>query len=187
AAVECLLGHPDHLAWMNAAAGPPTHRWRLLADSSLDWGQGLPALREALPKLRRPGETAWLAYFGTADPPADGIDAEALASGPFRWSRRLETPLHGGLYCVGATSLVQIWSQTCPGPWHVDYERAWQEVQPLVRSFFDADVDAREAMLARDGRSWWSTVVWRYEELELGRLCAMLRQREPDAALAGGA
>jgi 4-amino-4-deoxy-L-arabinose transferase-like glycosyltransferase len=187
AALEGLLSHPHHLAWMNAAAGPPSRRWHQAVDSSLDWGQGLPALRDALPSLRHPGETAWLAYFGTADPPAEGIDAEALASVPYRWNRRIGTPLHGGLYCVGATSLAQLWSQACPGPWHEDHERAWQDVRPLARRMFDADAGERERLLARDGPELWSAIVLRYEELELGRLAATLRHREPDAVLAGGA
>lgn len=58
--------HPHYLAYVSEAAGGPSRGYRLLADSSLDWGQDLKTLRayadrQGLRDLK-------LSYFGSADP-----------------------------------------------------------------------------------------------------------------------
>ena len=45
-ALESLYRWPNYLAYFNLLAGGPAHGYQHLADSSLDWGQDLPALRE---------------------------------------------------------------------------------------------------------------------------------------------
>lgn len=67
-AVRCA---PDSLAYFNELAGGPDGGRRVLADSNLDWGQGLKALGQ---ELRRRGEpVVFLSYFGVADPSYYGI------------------------------------------------------------------------------------------------------------------
>ena len=41
---ESLWRWPNYLAYFNQLAGGPSHGYRHLVDSSLDWGQDLPAL-----------------------------------------------------------------------------------------------------------------------------------------------
>jgi hypothetical protein len=102
AAPACV--HPDYLAYFNGLAGGPAggHRW--LVDSSLDWGQDLPALarwqrENGVRPLR-------LAYFGTADPVAYGLDAKwlpsHLAPPQHHIERRVE---RGDVVAVSATLL----------------------------------------------------------------------------------
>lgn len=62
---------PDLLTYFNEAAGGPAGGRRLLADSNLDWGQGLPALGAEL--ARRGDPVVALSYFGTGDPAAHGV------------------------------------------------------------------------------------------------------------------
>lgn len=69
---------PHYLAYVNGFAGGPTNGWRLMADSSLDWGQDLPGLRAYLESGDR-GPVA-MKYFGTALPEAYGIHADDVAS-----------------------------------------------------------------------------------------------------------
>ena len=62
---------PDYLSYFNEIIGGPSHGWKYLRDSDLDWGQDLPALKEymddnGINEVR-------LAYFGTADPSHYGI------------------------------------------------------------------------------------------------------------------
>ena len=60
---------PDYLAYFNQLAGGPSEAYKHLADSSLDWGQDLPALKQWLERegLQQPGAgNVYLSYFGTA-------------------------------------------------------------------------------------------------------------------------
>jgi 4-amino-4-deoxy-L-arabinose transferase-like glycosyltransferase len=58
-----LLAHPDYLAWFNELAGSRPDA--TLVDSNLDWGQDLPALREAIRENRI--KILWIAYFGSTN------------------------------------------------------------------------------------------------------------------------
>ena len=67
------------ISFFNLAAGGPNAGFRYLADSNLDWGQGLIALREY--EQKHPEETLRLAYFGSVDPALYGVRALPLAPG----------------------------------------------------------------------------------------------------------
>jgi hypothetical protein len=69
-AADGLRYAPDYLSHFNIFVRP-AESWRLLSDSSLDWGQGLLALRDY--QAAHPGETIHLAYFGPLDPALYGI------------------------------------------------------------------------------------------------------------------
>src|SRR6185369_10959616 len=65
---ESIAIRPDYLAYFNELAGGPSEGYRHLADSSLDWGQDLPALKQWLDgeRLQRGDGNVYLSYFGTA-------------------------------------------------------------------------------------------------------------------------
>lgn len=65
-----MFGH--HLSYFNELAGGPRNGYEHLADSNLDWGQDLPALREWL-DANHVAEPVTLVYFGDADPRFRGI------------------------------------------------------------------------------------------------------------------
>ena len=75
-AADALRYAPDYLAYYNVPVRPQTS-WYLLTDSNLDWGQGLIALRNY--EQQHPGETLYLAYFGSVDPSLYGVRAIPLA------------------------------------------------------------------------------------------------------------
>jgi 4-amino-4-deoxy-L-arabinose transferase-like glycosyltransferase len=64
--------HPDYLSYFNEAVGGPDDGWKCLAESNLDWGQGLIALREWLDD-HRDDRPLYLAYNGTMYPEIVGI------------------------------------------------------------------------------------------------------------------
>ncbi len=70
-AAETIAARPYFIPFFNAAAGGARGGLRLLSDSNLDVGQGLPALRRWMTTHRV--ERLNLSYFGSADPRAYGI------------------------------------------------------------------------------------------------------------------
>lgn len=75
-AADILRYAPDYLSYFNIFVRPDDS-YKLLSDSSLDWGQGLLALREY--EKAHPGEEIWLAYFGSVEPEVYGVHAKPLA------------------------------------------------------------------------------------------------------------
>ena len=63
--------YPDYLAYFNELGGGPDNGYHWLADSNLDWGQGLKELGAELG--RRGSPPVYLSYFGVADPSYYGI------------------------------------------------------------------------------------------------------------------
>ncbi len=75
-AVESLCWFPNYLAYFNGLI-LPSQAHRHVVDSSLDWGQDLPALARYL--QRRPATgPLHLAYFGQAEPATHGISARRI-------------------------------------------------------------------------------------------------------------
>ncbi len=89
---DVLRSAPGYLSYFNSFVRSD-QTYRLLADSNLDWGQGLLALRKY--EQEHPGEQIWLAYFGSVDPAVYGIKAQLLA----------ENQRVSGTVVVGATNL----------------------------------------------------------------------------------
>jgi hypothetical protein len=65
--------HPYYLTYFNELAGGPQNGFTHLADSNLDWGQGLVALREWL-QVNAPRRRIQLAYFGGLHPEVLGFE-----------------------------------------------------------------------------------------------------------------
>ncbi len=77
-ALDSLRSAPDYLGYFNFFV-PRSQSFRLLTDSNLDWGQGLLALKKY--ENAHPRQDIWLAYFGSVDPAAYGIQARVLPRG----------------------------------------------------------------------------------------------------------
>ena len=75
--VSFALATPRYLSYFNVAAGGPRGGAKHLVDSNIDWGQDLPRLKRWM-AAHRVAEVD-LAYFGTADPHAYGIEFRKVA------------------------------------------------------------------------------------------------------------
>ncbi|HVU16778.1 MAG TPA: glycosyltransferase family 39 protein [Candidatus Didemnitutus sp.] len=177
---------PHYLAFFNVWAGGPSNGYRLLADSSLDWGQDLPGLAQWLTKHNSGDHRlpVFISYFGTGEPDYYHIDAVRL---PFvngfkirpKWSEPT-----GGIYCISATMLDEVYS-----PVRGDYDAAMeQEYQnrrkalPLFRDYFSNP--AARAKLVVDFKEQDLEAAWvRLDLLRFARLTAYLRARKPDAMI----
>lgn len=103
-ALSTLAAAPHFLAYFNESVNP-AQRYRLLADSNLDWGQDLPALADYLQ-----GRPVNLSYFGQADAAYYGIHATLLYGWPPAAQRAelAQVDPAPGLYAISVSNLVGI-------------------------------------------------------------------------------
>jgi hypothetical protein len=173
---------PHYLAYFNEVAGGPAEGYSHLVDSSLDWGQDLPGLKAWLDANQRPGETAYLAYFGTGEPRYYGIKATRLAFINGFHEDEPYVELGPGLYCIGATMLEQVYG-AYRGPWTQALENDYQFLRPFGPMFLQYASDpAARARLDRElAPDKWTTSRDRFQHLRFARLCYYLRARRPEA------
>lgn len=180
---ESFIVRPNYLAYFNQIAGGPRNGYRHLVDSSLDWGQDLPALKTWLDDHGSTvnAKAIYLAYFGVADPKSYGLDAKRL---PENHSTGDQTfgQLRGGVYCVSATTLQSVYAREI-GPWSRAYEQQYQIALAQVERYraTASDPSARVALVANDGAVSWVKRIRIFERLRFERLCAYLRHRTADA------
>lgn len=174
---------PHFLAFFNRLAGGPANGYRLLVDSSLDWGQDLPGLRDWLRAEKAAGNGApvHLAYFGSGEPNYYGIAAARLPFvNGFKFMPTWYEP-RPGLYCISATLLQQVYSGF-GGEWTPALEREYRQLRALEPAFRDLMTKpaSQTAPEVAGGQPAWKS--WaRFDQLRFARLCAQLRTREPDA------
>lgn len=183
AVIEAALIYPHYLAYFNVFAGGPANAYRHLVDSSLDWGQDLPGLARWLEDhgLDRAGAPVYLCYFGTASVRHYGIQA-TLLPGYMDQSEPWSLPeLKPGVYCISATMLQGVYIPHTPGPrWRVEYERLYRELLKAVLEFIQADGPRRLQLMEERGEEYWARVIGTFRWVRLARLCAYLRERQPD-------
>jgi len=175
-AVESLSVRPHYLAFFNQFVGGPSHGYRYLVDSSLDWGQDLPGLGKWLDRNAPTASDTrlYLSYFGTGDPEYYGIKSLKLPS-RFLADSSLPVPLQAGIYCISATSLQgALWT------------KVEQDLYPKVEAEvarWDATwghPEARKSLVRQQGAPYWVRYLKVFELLQFERLCHYLGQREPD-------
>jgi len=181
-AVSAAAVRPDYLAYFNTLAGGPANGRHLLVDSSLDWGQDLPALKRWLDAAAG-AETVHLAYFGSGRPEYYGIRATAL---PFFHGFGRIHPYYeprAGVYAVSATMLQEVYSPV-GGNFTPELEREYQTLRALAPVFaaYWRSPEARAAVLATEPESALLRAWVRYDWLRFARLAAYLRAKEPIAS-----
>jgi hypothetical protein len=180
---EALRIAPHYLAYFNAIGGGAENGYRRLADSSLDWGQDLPALKSWLSE-NAGSDPVFQSYFGTGKPSYYGLHAKQL---PFVNGFKIPRPyvqLEAGVYCVSATMLTHVYS-SIRGPWTVALEKEYQEHRALEPAFaaYAADSKQREELGRGAPEAKWRRTWVRHDELRFARLCYYLRVRKPDAVI----
>lgn len=173
--------YPHYLAYFSPVVGGPTQGYKHLVDSSLDWGQDLPGLKQWLDQNRRPGEPVYLSYFGTGEPDHYGIEAVRL---PGIFSFRRVHPWYWpepGVYAISATMLVHVYSPY-RGPWTDARERRYQELRALDASFraLKAAPFGHPEFMRDTTPAAWAALWDEYNQLRFARLCHYLRVRPPD-------
>jgi hypothetical protein len=183
---ESVAISPSYLAYFNQLAGGPSEGYRHLADSSLDWGQDLPALRRWLEEqgLQQPSSGGvYLSYFGTARPDYYGVRATRLAGFIDRRPPEAPVPLGGGMYCISATMLNVIGRVFYKPEYETQYQAALRDLALLGRA--SESEEAWSALMRQTGEEHWHRLFVQFDQLRTGRLLAFLRGREPDALVGG--
>lgn len=181
-AAESLWRWPNYLAYFNQVAGGPYNAYRHLVDSSLDWGQDLPALKKWLFDVgleKSPSTKTYLSYFGTGLPSYYGIDVELLPSYYQREPPKVAAPLQPGVYCISATMLQNVYTDYW-GPWTQGYEDSYRKLSIDVEKFRSSSPEERDRLATETGPSFWYETFANYEQARFARLAAYLRQREPN-------
>ncbi len=173
--------HPHYLAYFSPIVGGPAQGYRHLVDSSLDWGQDLPAWRDWLAKNRRPSEPAYISYFGSDEPLRFVPDAALLPRLPDFEQPRRWSWFEPGVYAVSATMLQHVYYPNLAA-WSPAYEERYQKLRT-----FDAQFHALRDHPDRPAEVWegltykeWDQAWTLYDQLRFARLCLYLRSREPD-------
>lgn len=99
---------PDYLAYFNELVGGPDNGYHYLADSSVDWGQGLKELKRYLDSEGI--EAVRLAAFSSLDPSLYGLGFEPLpptAGAPITLTAAFNPP--PGLYAISVVPLQGLW------------------------------------------------------------------------------
>lgn len=176
-AVESLAVRPHYLAFFNATVGGPSQGWRHLVDSSLDWGQDLPALAGWLRAERRSDEALYYNIFGQRRAAAYGVEGIEIAPG-FAERDRPWVDWGPGLYVVSATILQDVYSPFA-GSWDRQKEANFQVLSREAR-----DQRARATTPTMIGMSpVVGSNYYTLERLQFARLLNYLRLRSPDAVL----
>jgi Dolichyl-phosphate-mannose-protein mannosyltransferase len=181
---ESLWVAPHYLAYFNEAAGGPSNGRYHLVDSSLDWGQDLPGLKAWLDANKKPGEDAYLAYFGSGEPRYYKLPVKRLAYMNLFLEDEGYFPLGPGLYCVSATMLELVYSSV-QGPWTIELEKEYEFLrtfEPMFKAYAD-DPAARAALQGELSPAKWKASRDRFLHLRFARLCYYLRARQPDAVI----
>ena len=189
-AFESFAIHPHYLAYFNQSIGGPKEGYRHLVDSSLDWGQDLPAFKKWLDdhranEIRR--EPVYFSYFGTGSPGHYELDAIKLPT-YFAWpGPRSIYQYTAGTYCISATMFQNVYTKPF-GPWQPHYEEAYQSLKKQVDEFHKlqaTDLDAFKTQMQNPkNAAKWTKVFSEFDGYRFGRLCAYLRLREPDEQVA---
>jgi hypothetical protein len=205
AIVSAASAHPNHLAYISPLLGGPNNAYRLLVDSSLEWGQELPAVKRwqdaHAAELEDGTHGYYFSYFGTGDPESYGITARRLHSF-FDWREPIHERLLPGVYLLSATMLEPVYCvfRNMPsfvGPWNKVYEREYQTRHRHAQAFFAAQERARAAdddsllltwmcenlpanVAESDAANFWAYQLSAYDFIRFCRLTCFLRHREPD-------
>ena len=176
---EMLSVWPDCLTYFNEFAGGPKNGYRHLVDSSLDWGQDLPGLKDWLRDHKLDGSTTpvYLLYFGSARPEYYRIKATQLPGVFDRVpvGREAIQPLQPGYYCISATHYEGVYLKD-PGPWTAHYEQSYRAQSAIINRMLapTAGTNAPQNSSGRDLQS----LLYEYPRLRIARLCAWLRSRD---------
>ena len=174
----------QYLSYCNPFAGGSREGHHWFVDSSYEWGQDLPALEEWLARRRASGPRppVYLSYFGNADLRCFQVDGVILLPQFFETRPPAIRELGPGTYVISATMLRTVYGPLF-GPWRQSYEDLYLDLRGRFRAALEAGARAG-SRLEVSAEDWSRLQV--FDHLRFTRLCARLREREPDGRVTNG-
>lgn len=172
---------PHYLAYFNPIGGGSLNAHKLFVDSSLDWGQDLPGLARWLEEKPHP-DPVFISYFGKGQPTLEGIKATRFGDSFFdNRTRQVPASVRGGTFAISATMLQRVYSPV-RGPWTPGFEATYLNLRAWIARIVQQEPGA--AMLGPNGVELSpddaKALMWKFEDLQFGRLCHYLTHRTPD-------
>ncbi len=175
--LESVAVHPHYLAFFNVLAGGPRHGYEHLVDSSLDWGQDLPALKRWLDEHGLQGQDrvpVYISYFGNGNVRYYGIQATILPGFGLPPQELVwpVPPLLPGVYCMSVTLLQGVYWLAATGTfWSAEREQQYQRASWAL-----------ERARATGSAPSFDDLV-RFASVRMARLSHYLRGKEPRARI----
>lgn len=170
---------PHYLSFFNSSIGGSRKGYQHLVDSSVDWGQDLMGLGDWLNEHNPPdsphAQPVYLSYLGNCSPDYYGIKPRYLPSNSW-WQKEEHSALEPGLYCISATMVQQVFLLPL-SRWSPRLECLYQLSRPKIEQI-QRYLPFPTSMPGEDPEDRLPEQLVR--NLRFGRLCAFLRQRDPD-------
>jgi hypothetical protein len=151
ACAESWSAHERPLAWFNVVAGGPMNGYRIMVDSSLEWGGDLPEIA-AWQEKQPADEPVFLSALAPPGHQRYGVRAESLVTAFYRGTVR------PGFFIFSATRLVG-GAETAYGAWTDSDQKTWE---------------------AQGAHAWRRPLPLEVAGLAVSRLAASCRARAPD-------
>ncbi len=133
-AADSIAARPSYLSYFTPLVGGPSEGHRYLVDSSYDWGQGLPELRQWIDERREEGDknTIYLSYFGADSPRARDLEVVQFGDEIYdRGPRAFPAKLGPGWYIISATQLRRVYGPG-RGRWTQVHESLYRELHNKI-------------------------------------------------------
>ncbi|MDX2111476.1 MAG: phospholipid carrier-dependent glycosyltransferase [Verrucomicrobiota bacterium] len=178
-AIETVRAFPHYIGYFNPLVGGSYQGWKWLVDSSLDWGQDLPAVQKwVADNPIRPGETRYIAYFGTDDlnKVADG-QFKLLQVVPRQYYGPAESQLQPGTYIISATMLSCVYMDGFPGKWAGENATRFAKLKKTLEEYIKVNqLKPNTYRIEQD-------IIEHYKRGRFAKLCDYLRRRGPDSQI----
>jgi 4-amino-4-deoxy-L-arabinose transferase-like glycosyltransferase len=187
---ESLAARPHYLSYFNELIGSRDNGYKYFVDSSLDWGQDLPALKEWLDGQKRADQDdgpLHLAYFGTSSPEYYGIKSRFLYRFPDHREAVRPYVMSAGVYCLSATLYQGLYlGKWFMKHWDDEAEHEFFMMRHAAQQVVANNVTDPALMdfLARAGTQGTDTVLKRWEDIRFFKLISYLHTRRPDQIIA---
>jgi len=181
-----LANRDYYISYVNPFGGGREGGYKSLTDSSLDWGQDLPAAARFIEDWEKdnPDKPVYLASFGTALPSAYGIKtAQYLPFWGFRQREAYHPVLESGLYILSATALTLTYE-----PWTKDIELAYLGTKSAAVDLYERLRSGGNLSLDKARRNLNDAELRTLEDFEFlrcKRLVYYLHARSPDRIING--
>jgi len=175
-AMESLLSRPFYLSYFQPLAGGQERGYKLLVDSSFDWGQGLPDLEKWLQDLGASGDTSpvFLTYFGADSPRARGFEVIRFGDELNDTGERVfPAPVRGGWFVISATYFHRVYLKTRGPEWTATQEELYQSL------LSKRDAAAKTTERTPDEQAQLVQDLMDLEIMQFSRLTHFLKQHEP--------